>query len=84
MSSDILGFSKQKEFSCVSKTEIYCVKLCIYPNLAINDHKYNVILMHISIAYLKCITHQLCGYLVPKYIAGPESSEICRTKCPVT
>ena len=44
--------------------EIYCVKLCIYPDLAKNDYKYNVLLMDSTILYLKCIDHQIYAYLV--------------------
>ena len=44
--------------------EIYCVKLCIYPDLAINDYKYNVLLMDNTILYLKCIDRQISGYPV--------------------
>ena len=53
-------------FSELSKANIYlsmyCVKLCIYHDLAVNDYKYNVILVDNSILYLKCINRQICGY----------------------
>ena len=46
MSSHMLGFSELEEFSLASKAEIclsiYCVKVYIYPHLAINDNKQNV------------------------------------------